>query len=52
MEARMGKLQELLLQEGGRREASTAEIHNKYQKEIQSLKDTINEIKTEHAIEV
>lgn len=52
LEAKTEKSQELFVQEFAQRDASAAELHTKFHKEIQGLKDLNDKMKLEHQKEV
>jgi len=51
METKMEKMQEYMSKDGNKKETMTTDLQSKYHKEIQQLKDIINQMKTDHAKE-
>ena len=52
METKIEKMQEYISKEGNKKETMTPDLQSKYHKEIQQLKDTINQMKIDHVKEV
>jgi len=52
METKMEKMHEYMSKDGNKKETMTTDLQSKYHKEIQQLKDTINQMKIEHLKEV
>lgn len=52
LEVKCEKSQELFMQEVSQRDTSAAELHSRFHKEIQGLKDKNDQMKLEHQKEV